>query len=45
MEKYPSNWPAGCQANDAVDADGNPNGLFDEATDKKQLKGVLVMVM
>jgi len=28
----PSNWPAECQANDAFDADGNPNGLFDEAT-------------
>ena len=38
----PSNWPAGCQANDAVDADGNPNGLFDEATGQKTTqRGVL----
>jgi len=31
----PSNWPAQCRANDAVDADGNPDGLFDEATGQK----------
>jgi len=38
----PSNWPAGCQANDAVDADGNPNGLFDETTGQKTTqRGVL----
>ena len=38
----PSNWPESCRANDAVDDEGNPNGLYDEATGMKTTqRGVL----
>ena len=38
----PSNWPVSCRADDAVDADGNPNGLLDDATGQKTTqRGIL----